>query len=315
MKYAVLSDIHGNLPALEAVLRDARSRGADHFLLLGDYCLSNPWPDRCLDTIFSLPDATVIRGNEENYLENLQGKDPARWTDGQMQISYWTYRHVSDANRRTLLALPWQARLTCHGVGLNLVHDSSTFLAGRERACLDPVRAALHRRTGAETAVSFQHYAEAVLARDEAFLQAADALEDGIYLFGHTHCQWQLPSRDGRKLFLNPGSCGLPLDGGAGTTPYALLEIRPDGTWHAESIRIPFDRAAACRAIRASSQFTEAHVWSQVVCRELETGLEHMTFFLQFMDAYARRIGDDRRPYAVDTWENGWRQWLSEWKP
>ena len=147
------------------------------------------------------------------------------------------------------------------------------------------------------------------------FLQAADALEDGIYLFGHTHCQWQLTSRDGRKLFLNPGSCGLPLDGGAGTTPYALVEISPNGTWQAESIRIPFDRAAACRAIRESSQFAEAHVWSDIVCRELETGLEHMTFFLEYMAAYARRIGDDRRPYAVDTWENGWRQWLLEWKP
>lgn len=315
MKYAVLSDIHGNLPALEAVLRDARSRGAEHFLFLGDYCLSNPWPDQCLSTIFALPNATVIRGNEENYLENLQGKDPALWTDGQMQISYWTYRHVSRENRRTLLSLPWQAQLGCHGVQLHLAHDSSVFLAGREGACIGPARTALRWRSGQDAPADFQTYAEAALSGDEAFHQAADALEDGIYLFGHTHTQWQLTSRDGRKLFLNPGSCGLPLDGGAGTTPYALLEIRPDGTWQAQSLRIPFDREAGCKAIRASSQFAEARVWSELICRELDTGLEHVTFFLRFMEDYARRIGDERRPYAVETWEAGYLEWLRERQP
>lgn len=309
MIYAVLSDVHGNLPALEAVLQDAASRGAEHFLLLGDYCLSNPWPDECLRRIFALENATVIRGNEENYLENLQGKDQATWTDGQMQISYWTYRHVSDHNRRRLLQLPWRQELECHGVKLHLAHDSSVFLGGREGACIGPARTALCYQQNPDARQSFQQMAEKALNADPAFLAALDGLEDGIYLFGHTHTQWQLISPDGKKLLMNPGSCGLPLDGVRDTVPYGLIEIRPDGTWNAQSLRIPFDMKAAARAVGDSTQFTEANVWSRIIQQELTTALEHVTFFLRFAEEYAQRIGDSRRPYAEDTWEAAYRAW------
>ena len=43
MKYAIVSDIHGNLPALNKVIEDARKNGAESYIFVGDYCLSNPW--------------------------------------------------------------------------------------------------------------------------------------------------------------------------------------------------------------------------------------------------------------------------------
>ena len=95
MKYAVISDIHGNLPALETVLSDAKKQGVSGYIFAGDYCLSGPWPNECLAVIRALPNTYIVRGNEESYLENLDGTDPATWTDGQMQISYYAYRTVS----------------------------------------------------------------------------------------------------------------------------------------------------------------------------------------------------------------------------
>lgn len=67
MKYAVISDIHGNLEALKTVLSDAEAQRVDGYILLGDYCLSNPEPDACVTRIRNLPNAHVIRGNEERY--------------------------------------------------------------------------------------------------------------------------------------------------------------------------------------------------------------------------------------------------------
>ena len=52
-RFAVISDIHGNLPALNAVLDDARSRGISEFVFAGDYCLSGPFPDECIATLMS----------------------------------------------------------------------------------------------------------------------------------------------------------------------------------------------------------------------------------------------------------------------
>ncbi|MBQ2558128.1 MAG: metallophosphoesterase, partial [Lachnospiraceae bacterium] len=99
MKNAVISDVHGNLPALEMVLKDAREQGADGYLFAGDYCLSGPYPDECIDAMRAIPGAFVLWGNEEAYLENLEGANPDTWTDGQMQISYYCFRNVRKENR------------------------------------------------------------------------------------------------------------------------------------------------------------------------------------------------------------------------
>jgi predicted phosphodiesterase len=63
---ALLYDIHGNLPALEAVLADAGDAGG--FLLGGDYATAGAWPRETVDRLKELPDATWIRGNADRWL-------------------------------------------------------------------------------------------------------------------------------------------------------------------------------------------------------------------------------------------------------
>jgi predicted phosphodiesterase len=63
---ALLYDIHGNLPALEAVLADADD--ADEFLLGGDYATAGAWPKETVERLKELPDATWIRGNADRWL-------------------------------------------------------------------------------------------------------------------------------------------------------------------------------------------------------------------------------------------------------
>jgi hypothetical protein len=63
---ALLYDVHGNLPALEAVLDDAAAQGADRFLLGGDYALFGAWPVQTVERLRAL-DAEWIRGNGERW--------------------------------------------------------------------------------------------------------------------------------------------------------------------------------------------------------------------------------------------------------
>ena len=65
---AVLYDIHGNLPALEEVLKDADAAGAESYLLGGDFAPWSPWPRETLETLRALPNTTWIRGNLERWL-------------------------------------------------------------------------------------------------------------------------------------------------------------------------------------------------------------------------------------------------------
>src|SRR3954465_13356025 len=65
---ALLYDIHGSLPALEAVLTDARAAGAEAYLLGGDYGAWGPRPGECVERLRALPHTTWIRGNGERWL-------------------------------------------------------------------------------------------------------------------------------------------------------------------------------------------------------------------------------------------------------
>ena len=116
---AVLYDVHGNLPALEAVLADAQAAGADRFVLGGDYCIDGPWPRETLERLQSLPEASWIRGNTDRALlgdDDLDGALTfAREVLGRGQLEW-------------LQALPERAafggELFCHASPLS---DEETF--------------------------------------------------------------------------------------------------------------------------------------------------------------------------------------------
>ena len=312
MKYAVISDIHGNAPALRAVLEDAGRQGITRFLFAGDYCISGPWPDECIRTIMELPDKTVIRGNEEKYLENLIGADPSRWTDGQMQASYWCYRNIRPERLEYLLGLPHAACLEYGGRKIRMAHSSMDFMGTYPFYTWNSVTIAERNgREGADPRGILREI-RAEWDRDPEFLRLVSGLEEGIYIFGHSHIQWSWRAKDREVYLINPGSCGLPLDGIRDSIPYTVLEITESGQVRVWEKRIPFDKAAYSEAVRQTGQYREANVWTRVILREQETATEHIHYFLAFAEQFARELGDDRRPFAPDTWERAYAAWARQ---
>ena len=309
MKYAVISDVHGNWPALKAVLEDAGHQDITHFLFAGDYCISGPFPDECISAIRAIPDHIAIRGNEEKYLENLIGKDPALWTDGQMQISYWTYRNLSRKNLDYVLALPHTTNFECNGIPVRIAHSSVDFVGTYPFYTWNSVTVAERNRLQDADPERILKEIAGEWNRDPAFREAVSGLEKGIYIFGHSHIQWNWQSPDREVYLINPGSCGLPLDGIRNSVPYTILEISETGQVSIKEKRVPFDKAAYIRTLRQTSQFREATVWSSVIIRELNLAREHIYYFLSFTARYAESIGDKRRPYAPDTWEKAYELW------
>ena len=309
MKYGVISDVHGNLPALKAVLEDAQKQGISRCLFAGDYCMSGPWPDECIDVIRAIPEKHVIRGNEERYLENLVGSDQSLWTDGQMQISYWVYRNVSKENLDYILKLPHREDFECNGVKIHMSHHSTDFIGQYPFATWNSPEVA--RRTDRKDRTAEEILADIAREKDndKTFQEAVAALEEGVYVFGHSHIQWSYASKDKKTFLINPGSCGLPLDGLKDSVPYTVLEISDDGAVTIEEKRVPFDKAAYIEKVKETSQYREANVWSRVIFRELSEATEQLHFFLAHVAQYAGQIGDDRRPFALDTWVNAYESW------
>ncbi len=309
MKYAIISDIHGNEPALKTVLEDAKSQNVDGYIVVGDYCLSNPFPNECITTIRQLPNIYIIRGNEESYLENLIGKDQTTWTDGQIQISYWCFKNVSEENLDYVLNLPRRIDVTIHNVPIHIAHSSAEFIENFEHGEWNAATTADRYREKSVDRDTVREDIENYYKTNVEFQNHIKSMDSGVYIFGHSHIQWSYVSEDKRVVLINPGSCGLPLDCVTEGMPYTIIDLSDSENIMVEEKRVSVDKKEHLDNIIQSEQFLKANVWSKVIIKELSTAREHLTFFLRFVEKYAIQIGDKQRPYSVETWEKAYELW------
>jgi predicted phosphodiesterase len=187
---ALIYDVHGNLPALEAVLSDAATHGADAYLIGGDVALFGAWPQDTVARLRELAPATWIRGNGERWTA-----DPGAAPEPVRGATHAATDALGDALVAELAGLPESASL---GDGTRAWHASP----------ISDVR-------------SFWP----APADDEAELLAGSS--DARLVFGHTHLPFARTSDVGGVALVNPGSVGMPLDGDH-RAAYALLH--DDGT-------------------------------------------------------------------------------------
>lgn len=301
MKYAIISDIHGNMPALQLVLDDARANGADAFLFAGDYCISAPWMNEVVACMRSLPNARFICGNEERYLHIPDGED------GQFAVSRWAARTMQPDHVAWLDALPERLDWAYEGVNLHMAHSSEAFIGRTGIHTFSSAKMPL-RYPGKVAPETLRADIRATFESNEFFQQQLSVLPAGVYIFGHTHSQWH--ARFGDHLFINPGSCGVPLDCGEFGAPYTLLTIE-NGQCTVEEHRVFYDVEEMIERVKHTEQYRAARVWSEVIFAEWRTCRERVMFFLRHVEAYAQRIGDTRRPFMPDTWEAGFEDWVS----
>jgi predicted phosphodiesterase len=233
MRYALISDIHANLPALRAVLEHIGSQpeltGIYH---LGDLVGYAPWPN---ETVALLRErgVTGIAGNYDSTVASGYAHCGCRYEDPRQQelshLSYeWTRAHVSPETRLALAGLPFRIDLRPRGGHLPgpkvvLVHGTPT--------------------------LNTLYWSE---DRDDAFClkmaEHAGARAGDVVCFGHTHLPWTREVAGIR--FVNTGSAGRPKDGDwrAG---YVLLDLGGDSPG-VEFVRVEYDLEEAVAGIRAS---------------------------------------------------------------
>lgn len=204
---AILYDIHGNLTALEAVLSDARTAGAEQFILGGDYALFGPQPIETLETLRALPEpAAWIRGNVDRWV----AFPPQAGEEELLQRAITDCRDALGAAAAAELGeLPEQ------------------HVDGESRFC--------HASPPSDLRSFLPRPAE-----DEDEL-LADVPQRRV-VFGHTHLQFRRRRADGIEL-LNPGSVGMPFDG----DPRAAYALATSAADRFELRRVAYDheRAAA----------------------------------------------------------------------
>lgn len=234
MRIAFLSDIHGNLPALQAVRDDLARRGVDRVINGGDILSGPLWPRETADLLMAL-DWPTIAGNHERQLLAC-ARRPGGASDR------FAFEQTTPAQRDWLAGLPaelypWPGVYVCHG---RPGDDLNYLLETVERSGSRPATAA------------------EVLQR----LEGTPGADASLLLCGHSHLPRLLQA--GPTLCVNPGSVGLPSydddhiafhvhQSGSPHARYALCERIDTGEgagWIVAHIAVAYDwQAAAERAL------------------------------------------------------------------
>ncbi|MDQ4080644.1 MAG: metallophosphoesterase family protein [Gemmatimonadota bacterium] len=233
MRYALISDIHGNLPSLEAVLADMAARNdiaATYHL--GDLVGYAPWPNEVVERLVTAG-ISGVAGNYDSTAATDYKHCGCRYEDPHQEelshLSYgWTRQHMSEETKGYLGSLPF--RIDIRPLGGHVTGPTVTLVHGNH--ALNTV------------------YVHA--ERPERFLRAMGgslgAQPGDVVCFGHTHIPWHRVVDD--VHFVNTGSVGRPKDGDWRAS-YVLLGVDASDV-HAEIVRVEYDVEAAARGVLES---------------------------------------------------------------
>jgi diadenosine tetraphosphatase ApaH/serine/threonine PP2A family protein phosphatase len=238
MRLAVFADVHGNLPALEAVLADIPARGIRHAINLGD-CVSGPlWPrESC--ALLMASGIPALRGNHDLWVGTAEDAASLGSSDA------YAHAELAPAQRAWLAALPTMLRpapglLAFHGTPRS---DTEYLLDQPVQGHLSPAPPALAReRLGAATEGVF------------------------VALCAHSHRPAVVQLPQGGPLVVNPGSVGCPAyenpgapsphvsESGSPHARYAVLTLSPEGAARVELVALAYDWETAARRAEANGR-------------------------------------------------------------
>jgi len=220
MRYLILTDIHANLEALETCLKDARARGYDETLVLGDIVGYGPDPNAVIDAIRRLKPKAIVRGNHDKValgMNQAEGFHAAA-----RAAAHWMLESLTEQNREWLVALPMGPTIIdgeieiCHGAPF----DEDAYIFDELDA-----RHAFEASTAPLCFYGHTHFAV-------VFRLIKDLLEVVSPANGET----ALAIDPQARYLVNPGSVGQPRDG----DPRAAYAIYDTDTKQLNLIRLAY---------------------------------------------------------------------------
>ena len=219
MKVALIGDVHGNLPALEAALAHAAQQHVEAIWNIGDFVGYGAFPDEVVRRLKQENAVSIVGNYDLKALQVEQKQDALRRKRPDKQLAFrWAYEHLSPESRAYLSSLPQEVRLQVEGKHILLTHGSPT--SSDEH--LTPETPLPHLRKLAQMA------------------------QADVVICGHSHQPFA------RKVagvwFINTGSVGRPDDGDPRAC-YAILHIGPR-FFRLRHHRVEYDVGRAAAAIR-----------------------------------------------------------------
>ena len=273
MRLAVLSDIHGNLIALEATLEEIEEEKVDGFIVAGDM-VAGSHPVEVVNRLRKL-NCWMIRGNNENYIVRFASGEAPNWwhTCRQWAFIRWNYKRIDNDTLDFIQSLPEQMTVNILGTdSIRIVHGSPRNISELIYPDKDitPLNIALEQTS------------------------------EPVLIFGHTHVPWQI-RHDGR-LALNSGSVCGTFSGKPGGS-YAIMEWKHEH-WEVQLRELNYDIKQARRAFIDTGLLEEGGAFAQHFLQDIETGVNSLPVFVAYAYKMAAEAGYPDSPFVPDEiWE------------
>jgi len=268
-RIAVISDVHGNLAALEAVLERFRPLQPDALVAAGDF-MGGPQVDAIVDIMRTLGPHAVSGNTDASLIDHYRGRAPEfERIAPKFAVARWAARHVSVGALQWLESLPEQRVVAIPAT------DAIRVVHGSPRSNREPLRPSTDAAT-----------LDAILAD----------VPEPVLICGHTHVPMVL--RLGRHLIVNPGAVSAPLDGQVGAQ-YALLTCKA-GEWSAELSLVPYDAHPTREAYESSGLLEEGGPLARALLLAAETGVYLYDAFLAHAESVAREMGMSTEPFVPE---------------
>ena len=252
-RIAVMADIHGNLPALQAVVEDVRQVAPDQVIVAGDVVNRGPQSKECLDLVRAMG-WPVVFGNHEEYVLKFEGDStPEEWRgDWWLPTRSVAQDELTAEDLAYLKALPLHYVVDAPGLpGIRIVHGSL-------RAINDGL---------------------GFWMSDEELIAAVGDSPEPVVIGAHTHRPFN--RRVGRWWVLNTGAVGVPFNGNP-AAQYLVLTA-DGGDSRADFRAVPYDRAPVYAAWERTGHL-ERSMAAQVFKYEVETATFHLMAYIEFCE-------------------------------
>ncbi len=223
MRFAVFSDIHANLEALEATLADANERKCTHFVCLGDVVGYNANPHECVERVCAM-DCPIVKGNHDEQASLIESSRD--FNELAEQAISWTREHLTDQDKDRLRELRLQRQVR----DFTIVH-----------ATLDTPGQWGYVFNSLDAAASFTYQHTAVCFFGHTHMPMAFVRDEGVKRLKVEH----LRIEPAKKYFINVGSVGQPRDGDW-RAAYCIYDVDANDV---EQRRVRYDVATAQKKI------------------------------------------------------------------
>lgn len=245
MRLALISDIHGNHVALNAVLEHVRKTGVDGIVFMGDYVTDFPGSHKVLEMVRAAMNewkCWVLKGNREDYLIDYRHSEIKNWKPGsEIGSRLYAYNDLTEEDLDFIESLPYTMKICPEGT------EPFTACHSSPRGCRDPI--AFH---------------------EEKIAECLELIDTKYMFCGHQHIVRTYCHRDKRAYFA--GSVGL-CEGIGGYAQFAYIEYK-DGQWLPYTETIPYDVETAVSEFETTGLINIGCAWSRGVKYMALTGYD-----------------------------------------